>query len=183
LNPFISIPTMDNSLAGKVAIVSGSDSGIGAQIARELSSFGATVIINYPNSNPSLVKRAADVVASLSTPGLAIEADISTTTGPQQLVNKTVEAYGKVDILVNNAGIAVNLPFEEQTLEHWDSLVNLNGRGTFLLTQAVLPHLAPNDSRIVNICSISAREGPPMQSIYSGTKGMVGITSEVWLYR
>jgi NAD(P)-dependent dehydrogenase (short-subunit alcohol dehydrogenase family) len=171
---------MDNSLAGKVAIVSGSDSGIGAQIARELSSFGATVIINYPNSNPSLVKRAADVVASLSTPGLAIEADISTTTGPQQLVNKTVEAYGKVDILVNNAGIAVNLPFEEQTLEHWDSLVNLNGRGTFLLTQAVLPHLTLKDSRIVNICSISAREGPPMQSIYSGTKGMVDSFTRVW---
>lgn len=123
--------SFDNALAGKVAVISGSDSGIGAQIARELSSVGAHVVINYPNSSPALVERASTLVASLPNPGIAVEADISTTTGPKHLIDETVKKYGKVDIIINNAGIAVNLPFEEQTLEHWDALVNLNGRGTF----------------------------------------------------
>lgn len=166
------------SLHGKVAIVSASDSGIGAQIARDLSAAGANVIINYPF--PSLATRAADVVKSLATPGLAVEADLSTTSGPQKLIDETVAAYGKINIVVNNAGIAVNLPFEEQTLEHWDSLVNLNCRGTFLLTQGALKHLPTQGGRIVNICSISSREAPAMQTIYAGTKGMVDSMTRVW---
>ncbi|KAH6668431.1 putative short chain dehydrogenase [Halenospora varia] len=170
---------MDNCLSNKVAIVSGSDSGIGAQIARELSALGATVVINYPF--PSLRQRAESTLKTLSTPGLAVEADISTTVGPQKLVDETVVAYGKVDILVNNAGTAVNLALEEQTLEHWDRLVNLNGRGVFLLTKAVLPYLAP-DSRIVNICSISCKEGTPLQTTLAGTKGMVDAFTRVWAH-
>lgn len=166
-------------LQGRVAIVSGSDSGIGAQIARDLSIAGAQVVVNYPYPTAILIERANTLVSSLPTPGLAVEADLSTTTGPQALIDAAVAKYGKIDILINNAGLAVNLPFEEQTLEHWDQLVNLNGRGTFLLTQAALKHLS-KDSRIVNICSISARESPPMQTIYAGTKGMVDAFTRVW---
>jgi NAD(P)-dependent dehydrogenase (short-subunit alcohol dehydrogenase family) len=169
---------MDGTLKGKVAVISGSDSGIGAQIARELSSLGAHVIVNYPSASAS--SRASSVVTSLATPGIAIEADISTVTGPQALIDGTVARYGKIDILVNNAAIAVNLPFEQQTLEHWDKLVNLNCRGVFLLTQASLPHLTAKDSRIVNICSISSRAAPPLQTIYAGTKGMVDSMTRVW---
>ncbi|RDW94894.1 short chain dehydrogenase-3 [Coleophoma crateriformis] len=168
---------MDASLTGKVAIVSASDSGIGAQIARELSTCGARVVINYPW--PQFAARAAEVVGGLQTPGIAVEADLSTTTGPQALVDAAVKEYGKIDILINNAGIAVNLPFEEQTLDHWDAVMNLNCRATFLLTQAVLPHLAHQDSRIINICSISARACPPMQAIYAGSKGMVDSMTRV----
>jgi NAD(P)-dependent dehydrogenase (short-subunit alcohol dehydrogenase family) len=169
---------MENSLQGKVALISASDSGIGAQIAREFSSCGANVVVNYPF--PSVAERAQNLVASLKTPCIAVEADLSTPTGPQTLIDATVATYGKIDIVVNNAGIAVNLPFEEQTLAHWDSLLNLNCRATFLLTQAALPHLAKKDSRIINICSISARAAPPMQTIYAGTKGMVDSMTRVW---
>jgi len=167
------------SLAGKVAIVSGSCSGIGAAIARELSSRGATIVINYPFSN--LQPQAYDVVSSLqSKKGVAVEADISTTDGPRKLVTEAIAAFGHIDILINNAALAVNMPLEEQNLDHWDSLVNLNGRGTFLLTKAALPHLTKQNSRIVNIVSISARAAPPMQTIYAGTKGMVDSFTRVW---
>jgi hypothetical protein len=101
---------MDNSLAGKVAVISGSDAGIGSQIARELSAAGANVVINYPNSDQVLVDRAAAVVSSLKTPGIAVEADISTTTGPQALVDAVVAAYGKIDILVNSKYILQTYP-------------------------------------------------------------------------
>lgn len=169
--------SVPQTLLDKVAIISGSSSGIGLAVAQELSSRGARVVINYPFA--SLADEAKTASESLRSPHLLVEADISTVDGPRKLVEATVKEFEHVDILVNNAGIAINLPLEEQTLEHWDSLVNLNGRGTFLLTQAVLPHLT-RGSRIVNICSVSSRGPPPLQTIYAGTKGMVDSFTRVW---
>ncbi|KAJ6134667.1 hypothetical protein N7523_000989 [Penicillium sp. IBT 18751x] len=151
-------------LKEKVAVISGSHGGIGAQIARELSACGAKIA----------------VAASLHTPSITVEADISTPAGPRILIEAAVAAFGKIDILVNNAGKAVDLPLEQRTLEHWESLVNLNGRGTFLLTQAALPHLASQGSRIINISSISAKEGYTLQTILSGSKAMVESFTKVW---
>jgi NAD(P)-dependent dehydrogenase (short-subunit alcohol dehydrogenase family) len=169
----------DQTLLNKIAIITGANTGIGAAIARELASRGATVVINYPFD--SLHETAISVASSCATPqSTAIKADLSTPTGPQTLIDATIARYGKIDILINNAGLAVNKPFEEQTLTDWDNLVNLNGRGVFLLTQAALPHLSPKDSRIVNIVSISARAAPALQTIYAGTKGMVDSFTRVW---
>ncbi|KAH8205240.1 hypothetical protein TruAng_000652 [Truncatella angustata] len=187
----------DQTLRDKVAIVTGSNTGIGAAIAQELASRGASVVINYPF--PSLQSSAERVLASLPTAStsMAVEADLSTETGPQSLVDAVVSRYaagggggdggtGRIDILVNNAALAVNRPFESQTLDDWNALVNLNGRGVFLLTQAVLPHLPKGGDgkvgggRIVNICSISARAAPALQTIYAGTKGMVDSFTRVW---
>jgi NAD(P)-dependent dehydrogenase (short-subunit alcohol dehydrogenase family) len=176
----------DQTLASKVAIVTGANTGIGAAIAVEIASRGASVVVNYPF--PSLAAAASSVVSSLATAStsIAVEADLSTPSGPQSLIDSAVARYGHIDILVNNAGLAVNKPLPEQTLEDWDRLVNLNGRGTFLLVQAVLPHLPkPQDgsgggARIVNIASISARAAPPLQTIYAGTKGMVDSFTRVW---
>ena len=170
--------TPTQTLQGKTSIISGSSSGIGLAIARELSSRGSNIVLNYPF--PSLTSEAENLISSFPTKTIAVCADASTVDGPQRLVDAAVKEFGKIDILVNNAALAVNLPFEEQTLEHWDSLVNLNGRGTFLLTQATLPHLVPQGGRIVNIDSISARAAPPMQTIYSGTKGMVDSFTRCW---
>ncbi|KAJ9635916.1 hypothetical protein H2201_000089 [Coniosporium apollinis] len=169
---------VDQTLAGRVALISGSDSGIGAAIAEELSARGASVVINYPL--PSLRAKAEALARSLPTRSIVVEADLSTVTGPQILVDSAVAEYGKLDIVVNNAALAINLPFEEQTLEHWDQLVNLNGRGVFLLTQAALKHLTRGSGRIVNIASVSSRGPPPMQTLYAGTKGMVDSFTKVW---
>ena len=164
-------------LTGKVAIVTGSSAGIGAAIATELSAQGASVVINYPWAK---LKFEADIVLEgLKGPSLAVEADLSTTTGPQQLIDAAVRMFGKIDILVNNAAIAYNKLLSELTLDDWDKMVNLNGRGYFLMTQGVLPHLT-NPSRIVNIVSASSRDGPPAQTIYAGTKGMQDSFTKVW---
>lgn len=166
------------TLADKVAVVTGSNSGIGAAICRELSSRGASVVVNYPF--PNLREAGEHVASNLGTKNIAVEADLSTVEGPKRLIDETVKEFGKVDILVNNAGLAVNKAFEEQTLEDWNTLVNLNGRGTFLMTQNVLKHLPKDGGRIVNVVSISAREAPAMQTIYAGTKGMVDSFTKVW---
>ncbi|KAM5349871.1 hypothetical protein ACJ41O_006376 [Fusarium nematophilum] len=169
---------MAQTLAGKVAIVSGSTSGIGLAISKELSSRGAHVVINYPYEN--MVSEATATAENLPARSIAVCADISTIDGPKSLVEAAVREFGRIDILVNNAALAVNAPFEDQTMDDWDLLVNLNGRGTFLLTQYALPSLTHGTGRIVNICSVSSRGPPPLQTIYAGTKGMVDSFTRVW---
>jgi NAD(P)-dependent dehydrogenase (short-subunit alcohol dehydrogenase family) len=166
------------TLLGKVAIVSGSCSGIGAAIVHELSARGASTVINYPFS--SLQGKAESLASSMPSPSLAVEADMATLDAPQKLVDSAIERWGKVDILVNCVALAVNKPLEDQTLEDWDLLVNVNGRGTFLLTKACLAHLTHGSGRIVNIVSISSRGPPPNQTIYAGTKGMVDSFTKCW---
>ncbi|KAJ5645230.1 hypothetical protein N7507_011241 [Penicillium longicatenatum] len=166
------------TLSGKVAIVTGSSSGIGAAIVCELSSRGASTVVNYPFAG--LKNEANIVVSSLSSPAIAVEADMSQIASPQKLVDAAMAEWNRIDILVNCVALAVNKPLEEQTLEDWDLLVNINGRGTFLLTKAVLPHLTKGSGRIVNIASISARGPPPNQTIYAGTKGMVDSFTKCW---
>ncbi|KAJ9653148.1 hypothetical protein H2198_007660 [Neophaeococcomyces mojaviensis] len=170
--------TASKSLNGKIAIISGSSSGIGKAIATELASRGASVVVNYPV--PSLESEAEAVVKSLPTKSIAVCADMGTIDGPATLVREAVKVFGKIDFVINNAAIAVNKPFEDQTLEDWDRLVNINGRGTFLLTQSALSSITTPGGRIINICSASSREPPPMQTIYAGTKGMVDSFTRCW---
>ncbi|KAH6701315.1 3-oxoacyl-reductase [Cadophora sp. MPI-SDFR-AT-0126] len=171
------------SLAGKVAIISGSSAGIGAAIARELSKRGATVVINYPF--PSEEADADKVKESLGPQAKAItvEADLSTTKGPQTLADAAAAAFGKIDILVNNAGIAPHIAFDEldngKIEELWSSTINLNSRGVFLLSRAVLKYLSPQNSRIVNIASSASRTPVPGQSLYVGSKGFVEALTRV----
>jgi NAD(P)-dependent dehydrogenase (short-subunit alcohol dehydrogenase family) len=165
-------------LAGKVAIVSGSSSGIGYAIAQELASRGAHITINYPL--PSQADDANDKAAALPTKSIAVCADMGTTDGPKALIEATIREFEKLDIVVNNVALAVNKNFEEQTLDDWDLLVNVNGRSTFLLTQNSLPYLTRGSGRIVNICSASSRAAPPLQTIYAGTKGMVDSFTKCW---
>ncbi|KAF4969204.1 hypothetical protein FZEAL_10270 [Fusarium zealandicum] len=100
--------------------------------------------------------------------------------GPKKLVEANIQEFGRLDIVVNNVALAVNIPFEEQTLDDWDLLVNVNARSTFLLTQHSLAHLARGSGRVINICSASSRAAPPLQTIYAGTKGMVSSFAKCW---
>ena len=164
-------------LDGKIAVVTGSCAGIGAGIARQLSSLGATVVVNYPFA--SLKHEADSVLESLETPGIAVEADLSTLQGPQHLIDTAVKNFGKIDILVNNASVALFKPLELATIEEWNIMINLNGRGYLLVTQAALPHLN-NPSRIVNITSSDCRFPKLTHSLYTGTKGMQDVFTKVW---
>lgn len=176
--------TTQQGLAGKVALVSGSSSGIGAAIARELSRRGAHVIINYPF--PSEKSNAQKVLDSLrgNPRSIMVEADLSTIDGPRKLASAAATEFGKVDILVNNAGISSLLNVAEvsddEVHETWDKVINLNGRGTLLLTRAVLPILSPTGSRIINIGSATSRDPDPDMTIYAGSKGMIEAFTRCW---
>jgi len=172
------------SLRGKVAIVSGSSAGIGASVAQELARRGASVVINYPNSSEKA--NADSILQSLAqhSRSIAIEADLSTTEGPQALADATVAEFGNVDILVNNAGIMLGMslddPDDAKVESHVEKLLNLNVRGPYLLTRAVLKILSSKDSRIVNITSGSSRTPSLDISMYAGTKGTIETLTRCW---
>ncbi|OQV01810.1 hypothetical protein CLAIMM_07101 [Cladophialophora immunda] len=155
-------------MEGKVAIVSGSARGIGAATCVELASRGALVIVNYPW--PSQQVDAEKVLETIKLSGAiaadqcrAIEADMSTLGGPQQLINEAVRLVGRpIDILVNNAGIAIMRPLKDITLDQWDMQIDLN------------------NSRIVNLSSVGARQGFPGSTVYSGTKSMIESFTRCW---
>ena len=147
---------------------------------------GALVVTNYPLA--SLKEEAESTLEKIRATGakhaneaFAIESDLSTLKGPEHLVEEAVKRTGgrRIDILVNNAGRASPQFLKDVTIDQWDFQVHLNGRGTLLTTQAVLPHLAKG-SRIVNLSSGGARQPYPGTSVYNGTKSMIESFTRCW---
>jgi len=173
-----------STLAGKVALISGSSAGLGAAVARELFNRGASVVLNYPY--PSEKANADNVLKSFGVPerAIAVEADLSTPEGPRILADAAAEAFGKIDILVNSAGINrptfLDDPDDDKVDKMWHDIVHLNGRGVFFLTRAVLRHLSRENSRIINIGSSVTRTPGPESSIYAGAKGLVEVYTQCW---
>lgn len=162
-----------------MAVVSGSSQGIGAAIARELSSRGAVLVLNFP-SQPHLANAEA-VRESLATEAIAVEADMSTVDGPAALVAAAVSKFGRIDILVNNAGKGDHTKLRDLTPERWAAIFDLNARGPALLTQAALPHLPRGGgSRIVNILSPTSRDPRPDWTLYGGSKGALDSMTKCW---
>jgi NAD(P)-dependent dehydrogenase (short-subunit alcohol dehydrogenase family) len=174
------------SLKGKVALVSGSSSGIGAAIARELSARGAKVIVNYPYPSEASIARAVldSLTGDARSNSIIVEADLATIDGPKQLSAAAAAHFEKIDILVNNAGYSgicsISDSSEAEIEDAWEKTFNLNGRGTVLLTHAILPLLAPIGSRIINIGSSTSRDPDPDMSIYAGSKGMIESFTRCW---
>lgn len=133
--------TYPKTLLGQTAVISGSSAGIGAAIARDLSKRGANIVLNYPFTE--LAAECEVVGKDLTTRWIAVCADLSTEQGPQTLVDAAVKEFTHIDILVNNAGIVPHGATWDIDTKKWDQAMNLNARGTFLLTKAVLPHLRP----------------------------------------
>ena len=167
----------NNSLANKVALVTGGSRGIGAGIARRLAADGARVAITYSKGADA----AASVVKAIETAGgkaLAIQADGTNAAAVQKAVEQTVATFGQLDVLVNNAGTAIPKPFEEATLEELDQVIDLNLRGILLTTQAALKHL-PEGGRIIMIGScLGERTMTPGLAAYSATKAAVKLFTQ-----
>ena len=159
-----------NELDGKVAIVTGSSSGIGEEIARRLSDLGANVVVNSSNS----VNAGQQVAKSLSTKSLYIQADISDQEAGQQLIDKTISEFGQLDILINNAGwttLVAHHDLDSLTDEIFEKTFDVNVFGTWWLTKAAIPHLKKSkDGNIVNITSIAGVRPVGSSIAYAMTK-------------
>jgi 3-oxoacyl-[acyl-carrier protein] reductase len=159
------------TLENKVAIVTGSSRGIGAQIAKALSAAGAGVVVNYSGNE----KAANDVVAAIqSTDGkaIAVRADVSKAAEVKDLFDAAIDEFGQVDILINNAGIAVYKRIEETTDEDFDRIVAINLKGVFVTLREAATRLQAG-GRIVNLSSSVTRLMMPTYGVYSASKAAV----------
>ncbi|EED35938.1 3-oxoacyl-[acyl-carrier-protein] reductase 1 [Luminiphilus syltensis NOR5-1B] len=160
-------------LAGKVAVVTGASSGIGATVAAALAAAGATVFVNYRGEADR--EAALSVVNAVEHAGgsaHAIAADVTNESQVDGMFKQVIEQCGHLDILVNNAGIAHSAPIESISLEQFQQVLNVHLVGTFLCTRAVLPHFyARNSGRIINTASQLAYIGAPGFAHYTAAKG------------
>jgi len=154
----------------RVAIVTGSSSGIGEQTARRLSALGATVVVNSASS----VEAGRAVAESLPAESLYVQADISVPADAQALIDRTLDTYGRLDYLVNNAGWTTSVPHDDLdalTDEIFRKTFEVNVFGTWSLTKLAIPHLrASDDPCIVNITSIAGVRPVGSSIAYSMTK-------------
>ena len=165
------------NLNNRIAIVTGASQGIGKAIALRLATSGADVAIF--DLNLSSAEAAADEIKTLDRKALAIQVDVSESEEVNTAVEHVVSYLGRVDILVNNAGIAGRtLPLTELEESDWNSVIGVNLTGVFLCCKAVIgPMIAQNYGRIVNIASISGKEGNPTMIPYSVSKaGVICLT-------
>lgn len=141
-------------LGGKVALVTGSSRGIGAAVARALDNAGASVVVNSARE----VTKGTEVARSLSR-GVYVQADISDEKQVRNLVDKTMECFGRLDILVNNAGVTRRIPHRDLAAADravWQSILDVNLIGTWLVTVACAPYLRDSgDAAIVNMSSVA----------------------------
>jgi NAD(P)-dependent dehydrogenase (short-subunit alcohol dehydrogenase family) len=160
-------------LAGKIALVTGSTSGIGEGIAKEFARVGARVLVSGRDA-----ERGARVVDEIAAAGVPREllafhrADLADVDECRALVEQTVEIFGGLDVLVNNAADVTRGNIENTTVELWDRHMAVNLRAPFVLTQAaVQPMRARGGGSIVNIGSVNAYIGETKLLSYSASKG------------
>src|ERR1700722_14579196 len=163
---------MPGRLAGKVAIVTGSGSGIGQSIAIHFASEGAMVVVDYRNH----VDQSQETVTKAEAAGgkaILVQADVTKLADTQNLIDQAYQQLGRCDILVNNAGIEKQAAFWDVTEADYDAVLDVNLKGTFFLTQAFVRRLrdAKLPGRIINISSVHEDMVFPNFSTYCASKG------------
>jgi NAD(P)-dependent dehydrogenase (short-subunit alcohol dehydrogenase family) len=156
-------------LSGKVAIITGGGSGIGKAIAQAFVREGAKVVIAGRDT-----KRLDRAAVEIGGECLAVSADVSSTNDVQKLVSAAMETFKRIDILVNNAAMLLPGTAESISEEDFDQTFNINVRGLWLLSRAVLPHMrATGGGSIINIGSVLSLLGARNRVAYSASKGAV----------
>ena len=168
-------------LAGQVAIVTGGGSGIGAAVCRGLAAEGASVVVADLVAEGA--ERTAAEVLDAGGQALAVPTDVTEPASVQALVERAVATFGAVDVLVHCAGITRYDDILEASVEAWDRVIAVNLRGTFLVTQAVLRHMAPRRrGRVVLFASQRGVDGQARGSHYAASKGgVIAFTKSVAL--
>ncbi|TME95022.1 MAG: 3-oxoacyl-[acyl-carrier-protein] reductase [Chloroflexi bacterium] len=169
------------SLDGRVALITGAGRGIGRATAVRLAREGAKVAINF-KGNAAAAEEAKRLVESAGGSATLVQGDVSADGQADDVVKKAVAfGGGKLDILVNNAGITRDNLLLRMSAEDWDAVLDLNLRGTFLVTKAALrPMIKQRSGRIVNVASIAGVMGNAGQANYAAAKaGIIGFTKTI----
>jgi 3-hydroxybutyrate dehydrogenase len=171
-------PIAGKQLAGRVAVVTGSTSGIGLGIARAFAEAGASVVLNGLGK----IDDVSEILTGLSSE-FGVRADMSKPASIARMIDLTFDSFGRLDILVNNAGIQFVSPIDQFPVEKWDQILAINLSSAFHTTRLALPAMRKNGwGRIVNIASAHALVASPFKAAYVAAKhGILGLTRVVAL--
>jgi len=159
-------------LQGKVALVTGANSGIGQAIAARFAAEGANVAVNYLPGGQRQADAEAEA-AGFATKSIAVAGDVSRREDVERMVAETVGAFGRLDIAVNNAGIEIKRPFLEATDEEWNRVLGVNLFGAFLVSQVAARQMVKQGGggKLVNVSSVHEDIPFPGYTAYCASKG------------
>ena len=160
-------------LSDRVTIVTGAGNGIGRAVALALAGAGAHVVA--VDIDAGLAKATAEAVAALGPRSLALETDVGDLAAIDGMVQRAVEAFGRIDVLVNNAGVTRRAYIMDLTEADWDRIMRVNAKGVFFCLQRVAREMIPRRSgTIINIASIAGKGyAGTSNAIYAASKGSV----------
>jgi len=160
-------------LQGRRTLVTGSDTGIGREIALEFARQGADVVFHYAQDD-AFPEVAVEEVRSLGRRSTAFQADFDDLEQVISLAEKAVGFLGSINCLVNNAGVTMNRPFLKVTPEQFDKMFHINFRGQYFLTQKIVEDMQRERGGVIcNMSSVHGLQGVPEHSVYAATKGAI----------
>jgi len=167
-----------DDLKGKVVLVTGASTGIGAACAKAFGALGCKVAVHY-NSSKAAAMAVAEAVEKAGGEALVVQGDLRLTADCERVVTETAKRFKRIDVLINNAGALVKrVPITDVSDEIFDDIVGLNVRSMLMCTKYAVPHMARGSS-IINLTSIAARNGGgPGASLYAGSKGFVSTATK-----
>jgi len=161
----------------KTVLITGASRGIGQQTALLLGQNGFNTVINYL-SNEKTANETVDYLKKCGCDAISLKADVSNRNDVDMMVDTVLKKYGQIDVLVNNAGIAQQKLFVDISEEEWEKIFNVNVKGTFNCSQAVLPHMIhQKNGKIINVSSVWGICGASCEVHYSAAKAaIIGMT-------
>ena len=168
---------MDQTMEGKIAVVTGASRGIGKAIAVKLASKGATVVINY-NGSRERAEEVKNEVESAGGKAVIIQCNVADFDACKEFIETVIKEQGRIDILVNNAGITKDGLLMKMSEEDFDKVLDTNLKGTFHTIRAALRQMIRQRSgRIINMASVVGVSGNAGQANYAASKaGVIGLT-------
>ena len=168
---------MSNNIAGKVIVITGASSGLGAATARLLSQQGATVVLGARRLDRLQV--LVDELTASGAKALACATDVTRHADVQALVDTAVRTYGRIDVMINNAGLMPHSPLERLKIEDWDRMIDVNIKGVLYGIAAALPYMREQKSgHMINVSSVAGHKVRPSAAVYAATKHAVLALSE-----
>ena len=176
MNNFLIETNMNNNIEGKVVVVTGASSGLGAAVARLLSAQGALVALGARRT-----ERIQALAEELGGNGkaIAVETDVTQCDQVKNLVDTAVQSFGRIDIIINNAGLMPQSLLERGKVDDWDRMIDVNLKGVLYGIAAALPHMTKQTSgHIINVSSVAGHKVRPGSAVYAATKAAVRMLSE-----
>jgi len=168
---------MTDNIFGKVIVITGASSGMGAAAARHLADKGAAVVLGARRSDR--IQALAAEITEAGGKATAVVTDVTKREDVRRLVDTAVETYGRIDVLINNAGIMPLSPLERLKVDEWDQMIDVNLKGVLYGIAAALPHMIEQKSgHIINLSSVAGHKYFGGSAVYSATKFGVRALSE-----